>query len=136
MVVGIGGIEVADVSVSKVVPADLVDGTVRRHAETVLVESSLDEMFRRGLAAHAVIDDGETVRPQQMFEMLGPGLAFAREDIERCRAADQGDHGLALQLVGVALAATPPLRVDVGDFAGAARDGRRHLAHLQKGGQS
>ena len=89
-------------------------------------------MLRCRVAAHAMINDRKAVGAEQTLQMLRPGLAFAREDIERRGAADQGDDGLALELLGIALAAPSSFRVHIGHFAGAAGHGRRDLSDLQK----
>ncbi len=84
-------------------------------------------------AAHTVVDHGEAVGAQQAFEMLGPRLAFAREDI----SVVEPPIGAITVLVFSSFRSRSrpsPFRIDVGDLAGAARGGRGHLPYLQGAG--
>src|SRR5882757_6021822 len=98
MKIGIGRIEMGDMRVAQVVPADIVDGAARRLAELGLIERRLDQVFDRRVARHAVIDDEEAALAVTLLERGGepvaPGVAFARGDIVGRRAAE-GRHDVA-----------------------------------------
>ena len=98
MEVGIGRVEMGNVRVTQVVPADIVDGAARRLAEPGLIEFRLDQMFDRGVARHTVIDDEEAPLAFALLERGGeaiaPGVAFAGADIVGRRAAE-GRHDVA-----------------------------------------
>ena len=88
--VGIGRIEILDVRVADVVPADIVDRAARPLAELVLVEDGLDQVLDRRVAGHAVIDHQEALA-QRLLEPVGPGLAVAQRHVVGARAAERGD---------------------------------------------
>src|SRR5260221_11327900 len=68
MKIGIGRIEMGNMRVAQVVPADIVDGAARRLAELGLIERRLDQVFDRRVARHPVIDDEEAALAVTLLE--------------------------------------------------------------------
>ncbi len=127
-----------NVRVAQIVPANIVDGATRRLAELVLIEFRLDQVFDRGVARHAVIDDEEAPLALALLERGGeaiaPGVAFAGADIVGRRAAE-GRHDIARrELARRRIAAARALRGVADRKAGGAGEAQRGDGHgLQQG---
>jgi hypothetical protein len=72
-----------------------------------------------------VVDHDIAAGAKQLLEALAPGPAPRRDEVERDRAAKQGDHDLAGKLSGRALEPAQALRIDEDPRPGLLGPGRQ-----------